>query len=84
VRKFAAKTQPKNESKMNELRKDVTDYDISDQKKRKFLFTFGFKELRNSPQISFDIGRVEHVELFGIRNIFKRHEKAGDFLLNCM
>jgi len=31
---------------MNEVRKDVTNYDIRDRKKRKFLFTFGFKELR--------------------------------------
>jgi hypothetical protein len=43
--------QPKNEAKMNEVRKAVTDYDISDRKKRKFLFTCDFKELRSGKAV---------------------------------
>jgi hypothetical protein len=41
----AAKTQPENKAKMNEVWKVVTNYDITNRKKRKFLCTFGFTKL---------------------------------------
>jgi hypothetical protein len=41
----------KNEAKMDEVRKAVTNYDISDKKERKFLFSCVFRELRSGKAV---------------------------------
>jgi hypothetical protein len=41
----------KNEAKMNEVRKAVTNYDISDQKECRFLFSCVYTELRSEKAV---------------------------------
>jgi len=47
----AAKTQPMNESKVNK-KEDVTNYDIRNRKKRKFIICFWFQRVEKNPQRS--------------------------------
>jgi hypothetical protein len=41
----------KNEAKMKEVRKAVTDYDINGKKEHKFLFSSVFRELRSGKAV---------------------------------
>jgi hypothetical protein len=53
VRKVDAETRSTNEAKMNELRKDVTDYDTIDRQKRKFYLLLVSKSWQKIPLASF-------------------------------